>query len=685
MPLELLITLPDGEQETRNLPADVGVIGRSRKCFISIADASVSARHAIIENAPDGLFILDLGSTNGIRADGKRVIRERIVPGRVFQLGRLLLEARPVGGIDAKSPFAPSLADVPHGPIAARVTASPTRLARIRAVTNAGLRTAQSSGTPQKDAALAVGKWTEEQLAALRNRAKQVQKKESPSLAAVIKRSPLWVVSLMVHAAVIAAVGMLAIATDTIPKSIIIALRLPEPPPDPLWLEDIPTLEPKEIELDPVPEDSPYIDESTADHLESSDDDIFNEFKGEDPDFLAWKPLGGASWNTTMGTGTGGLGGAFGGRLGGKMNLVVRGGGSRETQAAVMAGLKWLARHQQQDGSWGVYGPNLGCADESCGTGGGFETGLTGLALLAFLGSGFTPSSTEKCDGISLGKVVGSGLSWLVSHQTESGSFGQDGISMYEQAIGTMALAEAYALTGRIQYRAPASRAVRFVIEAQNPYAGWRYRRKCNDNDTSVTGWCVMALKSASLAGLDVGKTSFEWAKSFLDTVTETTGYGKIKIGYCRLGSSVTCCTPNGGNAIGLVLKLYLEDKPGTSQMNSLAESILLELPDPESIINRSGSPDYYYWYYATLGLFLYDGPDSGRPGTYWKKWNERMIATLTETQHKKEEGCCYGSWDPVDRWSGSGGRVYATALNTLTLEVYYRYPSVFTGTDRKK
>jgi hypothetical protein len=33
------------------------------------------------------------------------------------------------------------------------------------------------------------------------------------------------------------------------------------------------------------------------------------------------------------------------------------------------------------------------------------------------------------------------------------------------------------------------------------------------------------------------------------------------------------------------------------------------------------------------------------------------------------------GSWDPDDsRWGRYGGRIYTTALATLTLEVYYRY-----------
>ena len=30
-----------------------------------------------------------------------------------------------------------------------------------------------------------------------------------------------------------------------------------------------------------------------------------------------------------------------------------------------------------------------------------------------------------------------------------------------------------------------------------------------------------------------------------------------------------------------------------------------------------------------------------------------------------------------MDRWSSEGGRVYATAMAALTLEVYYRYPRV--------
>jgi hypothetical protein len=39
------------------------------------------------------------------------------------------------------------------------------------------------------------------------------------------------------------------------------------------------------------------------------------------------------------------------------------------------------------------------------------------------------------------------------------------------------------------------------------------------------------------------------------------------------------------------------------------------------------------------------------------------------------KEKCAQGSWDPaVEVWARDGGRVYATAINVLTLETSYRY-----------
>jgi hypothetical protein len=73
-----------------------------------------------------------------------------------------------------------------------------------------------------------------------------------------------------------------------------------------------------------------------------------------------------------------------------------------------------------------------------------------------------------------------------------------------------------------------------------------------------------------------------------------------------------------------------------------------------------------YSWYYATLASFHAGGPQ-------WEAWNRQLQAALLPLQHRSG-GPLDGSWDPDRVWGGHGGRVYATALAALTLEVYYRY-----------
>ena len=43
----------------------------------------------------------------------------------------------------------------------------------------------------------------------------------------------------------------------------------------------------------------------------------------------------------------------------------------------------------------------------------------------------------------------------------------------------------------------------------------------------------------------------------------------------------------------------------------------------------------------------------------------------------QRDDGDEKGSWDPIGPWGFAGGRVYSTALMTLTLEVYFRYSQV--------
>jgi hypothetical protein len=63
------------------------VIGRSRDCDIQLADANVSRRHAELRQEGAAYWIVDLGSTNGMEVNGKRVKRAKLSDGDTITLG----------------------------------------------------------------------------------------------------------------------------------------------------------------------------------------------------------------------------------------------------------------------------------------------------------------------------------------------------------------------------------------------------------------------------------------------------------------------------------------------------------------------------------------------------------------------------------------------------------------------
>lgn len=63
------------------------VLGRSREADVRVADVNVSRRHAELRQEGAGYWIVDLGSTNGVEVNGKRVERARLRDGDRFVLG----------------------------------------------------------------------------------------------------------------------------------------------------------------------------------------------------------------------------------------------------------------------------------------------------------------------------------------------------------------------------------------------------------------------------------------------------------------------------------------------------------------------------------------------------------------------------------------------------------------------
>jgi len=328
-------------------------------------------------------------------------------------------------------------------------------------------------------------------------------------------------------------------------------------------------------------------------------------------------------------------------------------GGSHRTEAAVQAALAWLAANQSSDGRWDAVRHGAGREMNVGGrnrisAGVGADTGVTGLALLAFLGAGHTHRQGAYPE------TVQKGIRFLLRSQAEDGNLGGQATLfayMYCHAMSTFALSECYAMTGDPELEPAVRKAVQYTLRAQNLHdGGWRYRPG-DKGDTSVLGWQVMALKSAELAGMSLPRPNREGMGQFLERVSGGLHGGLASY---RPGEAPA----RAMTAEALVCRAFL-NFPRTDLSNDEAADFLLqELPG-------RGDPNYYYWYYGTLAANRLQGP-------VWTRWNAALTDTLLRSQ--QESGPWAGSWDPSDVWGGHGGRVYSTALGALCLEVYYRF-----------
>jgi hypothetical protein len=346
-------------------------------------------------------------------------------------------------------------------------------------------------------------------------------------------------------------------------------------------------------------------------------------------------------------------------------------GATAHSEGAVSAALAWLAANQDADGGWNarrhaggrersVLGrQRLGYDGQVAGV--RADSGVTGLALLAFLGSGHTHARAGPYQ-----KTVANGLAYLVARQGADGNLAGGATTyahMYCHGMAAFALSEAYALASDTALAEPVGRAVRYSLEAQNPYSGgWRYlpwRQRPDDRgDTSQLGWQLMAIKSAQLAGVGVPAASEQGMIKFLEAVRQGPQGGLASYRPDEPASPAM-------TAEALTCRLFLGSRLSHQATAEATDLLLRNAPG-------SGEMNLYYWYYATLALYQ-------TQGEAWSRWNEALQVTLTRSQVASGE--LAGTWPTDDVWGGYGGRVYTTAVGALCLEVYYRYLPLYVET----
>lgn len=339
--------------------------------------------------------------------------------------------------------------------------------------------------------------------------------------------------------------------------------------------------------------------------------------------------------------GLGKLPSAMAGRVGaGRANAMRDKGMKTPTELAVLKGLEWLRLNQSADGSWGE--KNKGA--------------MTGFALLCFLGHGETPTSAQY--GVTVNKAV----QWFLDNGTKfqgrlsmENNISQHGC--YEHGIATYALGEYYTMTKDERVVELFKQAMNYIVEGQGPTGGWAYAYNKTNNDLSVSGWQIQALKAAHLSELKLPgvDAALERAMTYL----ENTQGPKGGYGYSGPQDSYSL------TGVGILCRLFWQgDK---AKLKKGMEWLLTET-ETKPVKYKGEHANLYAWYYHTQACLMFGG-------SAWTKWNKWFQDDIVAAQSPD------GSW-PIPGAKGTGpqgedsktGAVYRTTLCILMLEVFYRY-----------
>jgi hypothetical protein len=364
----------------------------------------------------------------------------------------------------------------------------------------------------------------------------------------------------------------------------------------------------------------------------------------------------------------------------------------------VNAALTWLKDHQCHDGHWGgtefssattrkkakiTYNaefvePGRYQSDYGWGSRAN-DVALTGLSLMAFDAAGIDATDAD------FGNTVRRAIGYLRSVQLNDGFFGPNAegrCEFYGHATATIALAEQMVISGDSSLKPAVQAAASFILKAQNPGLGWRYGVKSDDNDSSVTGWMVLALRSALMAGarLEVREVYGSAAKWYDAAFEYTAGYPATRYHVSNDPSSEW--NANGYeptpamDAMHICARLAINAKDWGKENKTLIAQAKHMTGSENLPTWQEKKIDYYYWNFGSLALYQMGDK-------FWQPWRKPLMDTLNQNQRGFRKGETvetaetldeYGSWDAVDAWHEAGGRVYSTAMNCLTLQTEWRY-----------
>jgi hypothetical protein len=313
-------------------------------------------------------------------------------------------------------------------------------------------------------------------------------------------------------------------------------------------------------------------------------------------------------------------------------------------QLAIDQGLGYLLRHQHADGSFG--------SAQLAG-----NVAITSLAGLAMMASGSQPGRGPYSEAVTkaLRYVVdqADGKGFLKCRNSNSNS------PMYEHGFGTLFLSEAHGMTQerelRERLRETIKRALKLIVDSQNPEGGWRYQPDGKDADVSVTICQIMGLRAARNAGFFVPKSTVDRCIKYVKNCQDRDG----GFHYQQQGGTSAFAR----SAAGLVA-LYSAGVYQGPEVESAMQYLMQFKPNGGSLPPEVRQHYYYGHYYAVQAMWTAGDP-------YWKEWFPAIRDELINSPDLDRQR--FGCWTD-HRFSND----YATAMACIILQIPNNYLPIF-------
>ena len=313
-----------------------------------------------------------------------------------------------------------------------------------------------------------------------------------------------------------------------------------------------------------------------------------------------------------------------------------------KTELAIRKGLAFLAKSQRKRGSW----------SGGTGYGASYEAAMTGLAGVALLSSGSTPTRGPYAENIKRA------IYWTLSQQGRSGlicSRAEESRSMYGHGFSMLFLAESVGMVGskklESRIKVALQRAIKLTEGAQSPLGGWIYTPSGRSDEGSVTVTQVQALRACQNAGVQVSKAMIEKSFNYLKKA-------KTADGGIAYRASPTGRASGGGRPALTAAALTCLFSAGKYNDPLTKSTLKYCLARYKGMLGGGRRFGHFYYTHLYLAEALYQ-----HGGKTWQDYYPRIRDWLLKNQRED------GSWQ-----GDSVGLVYGTSIALTILQLPYGY-----------